>query len=149
MSFHREFSKILTKKSSELATKQPWYKQVKPRSPLQEIWDETVVPLYWKYWKVPHEKFAHRMTVNHLRGYGLMFDDTLNEKEPLMERAMEILPYDIRVQRYRRLVSCSRSTPGSAGCTLTEQAGSVRQVERRPSSRGNYHGNVLMINGDI
>lgn len=104
MSFHREFSKILSKKSTELAVKQPWYRQAKPKSPLQQVWEDKVLPLYWQYWKVPHEKFAHRMMVSHLRGYGMMYDDTLNEKEPLMERAMEMLPYDIRVQRYRRLI---------------------------------------------
>eukprot|EP00419_Tripos_fusus_P022872 CAMPEP_0172717732 /NCGR_PEP_ID=MMETSP1074-20121228/72353_1 /TAXON_ID=2916 /ORGANISM="Ceratium fusus, Strain PA161109" /LENGTH=225 /DNA_ID=CAMNT_0013542747 /DNA_START=1 /DNA_END=677 /DNA_ORIENTATION=+ len=42
--------------------------------------------------------------VAELRGYGLMFDDMHNTHEPIMERAMELLPHDLSVGRYRRVM---------------------------------------------
>lgn len=49
--------------------------------------------------------------ISELRGHGLMLDDQLNDKEPVIERALELLPHDLIMGRYRRLmrVLCSDS----------------------------------------
>merc|ERR1712048_213228 len=39
-----------------------------------------------------------------LRAYGLMFDDQHNSHEPVVERALELLPQDLAVSRYRRMM---------------------------------------------
>ena len=64
--------------------------------------------------------------ISELRGHGLMLDDQLNDKEPVIERALELLPHDLIMGRYRRLmrVLCSDSRDsleilGSMGSILS------------------------------
>ncbi|KAF4732025.1 hypothetical protein FOZ63_015025 [Perkinsus olseni] len=35
---------------------------------------------------------------------GIMADDAMNDKDMIVERALDIIPEDIRIQRYRRMM---------------------------------------------
>ncbi len=43
------------------------------------------------------------LQVSKLRAMGLMFDDCLHGAHPVVRRALELLPYDLRVHRARRV----------------------------------------------
>ena len=49
--------------------------------------------------------------ISELRGHGLMLDDQLNDKEPVIERALELLPQDLIMGRYRRIMRVSHLDP--------------------------------------
>merc|ERR1712129_430322 len=82
----------------------PWYQQEQKLSPLEQWVKETVYPVWFKYVKGPYERYYYEHTVGELRTWGLMFDDQHNDKDPLIERAIELLPQDLSVGRYRRMM---------------------------------------------
>ncbi|CAE8616085.1 unnamed protein product, partial [Polarella glacialis] len=82
----------------------PWYHQEQAVSPFETWTRNFVYPIWFKYVKGPYERYQYEHLIAELRGYGLMQDDQHSDKEPVVERALEILPHDLMVGRYRRLM---------------------------------------------
>mmetsp|Transcript_82821 Transcript_82821/g.239317 ORF Transcript_82821/g.239317 Transcript_82821/m.239317 type:complete len:181 (+) Transcript_82821:84-626(+) len=107
MSFYRALSKQLIKTYVEPAQRAmvvPWYQQPRQLTPLQQWWRENVYPVWFKYVIGPYERYQYEHAVAELRSYGLMFDDQHNSHDPVVERALELLPHDLAVSRYRRMM---------------------------------------------
>eukprot|EP00418_Pyrodinium_bahamense_P094406 CAMPEP_0179038336 /NCGR_PEP_ID=MMETSP0796-20121207/14581_1 /TAXON_ID=73915 /ORGANISM="Pyrodinium bahamense, Strain pbaha01" /LENGTH=198 /DNA_ID=CAMNT_0020734651 /DNA_START=207 /DNA_END=801 /DNA_ORIENTATION=- len=105
MSFYRALSKTLIKNYAAQRAVIPWYQQQGQQLSLFEQWvKDNVYPLWFKFVKGPYERYQYEHTVADLRAYGLMFDDAHNNNEPIVERAIELLPHDLAVGRYRRMM---------------------------------------------
>merc|ERR1719218_285383 len=72
----------------------PWYQKEQTLSKFETWWKEACYPIC----------FCYEREVSDLRAYGLMYDDKLNMNDTLIERALEILPQDLAVGRYRRMM---------------------------------------------
>ncbi|CAE7939728.1 unnamed protein product [Symbiodinium sp. KB8] len=104
MSFYRAMSRCLLRGMAVERAVVPWYHEEQVLSPWQAFCRNSVYPVWFKYVKGPMERYQYEHTVAELRGYGLMQDDQHNDKEPVIERALELLPHDLIVGRYRRLM---------------------------------------------
>mmetsp|Transcript_37244 Transcript_37244/g.94605 ORF Transcript_37244/g.94605 Transcript_37244/m.94605 type:complete len:178 (-) Transcript_37244:74-607(-) len=104
MSFYRALSKQLIKNYVNQRAVVPWYQQEQKLSIFEEWVKDTVYPVWFKYVKGPYERYQYEHNVADLRMYGLMFDDQHNTNEPVIERAVELLPHDLAVSRYRRMM---------------------------------------------
>merc|ERR1712126_189973 len=82
----------------------PWYQKEQTLTPFEHWYRENVYPIWFKYVKGPYDRYFYEHAVAELRGYGLMFDDQHNVNEPVVERAVELLPHDLAVSRYRRMM---------------------------------------------
>uniref|UniRef100_A0A7S2LJ82 Cytochrome b-c1 complex subunit 7 n=1 Tax=Zooxanthella nutricula TaxID=1333877 RepID=A0A7S2LJ82_9DINO len=103
-SFYRALSKQLIKGYVQQRAVVPWYQQEQQLSLVEQWWKDTCYPVWFKYVKGPYERYQYEHAVAELRGYGLMFDDQHNDKDPIVERAIELLPHDLAVGRHRRLM---------------------------------------------
>merc|ERR1712136_518350 len=101
----------------------PWYQQdQKAQLSLFEKWvEDEVYPHYFRWVKGPYERYHYNRTVADLRAYGLMFDDKYHTHHPLIERVIEILPQDLAVGRYRRLMRASEMSLKKTHLPLSEQ----------------------------
>merc|ERR1719174_3574142 len=81
-----------------------WYQQEQKLSVFEQWCKESIYPIWFRYVKGPYERYYYERQVSDLRAYGLMFDDQHNMNDPLIERALEILPHDLAVGRYRRMM---------------------------------------------
>merc|ERR1712085_123104 len=104
MSFYRALSRQLIRGYVQNRAVVPWYQQEQKLSGLEQWWKDTCYPVWFKYVKGPYERYYYEHTVGELRAYGLMFDDQHNDKEPVIERAIELLTQDLAVGRYRRMM---------------------------------------------
>mmetsp|Transcript_17044 Transcript_17044/g.40298 ORF Transcript_17044/g.40298 Transcript_17044/m.40298 type:complete len:178 (+) Transcript_17044:92-625(+) len=104
MSFYRSLSRSLLRGMAVERAVTPWYHEATTLTPFEEFCKNTVYPVWFKYVRGPYERYHYEHIVAELRGYGLMQDDQMNDKEPIIERALELLPHDLMVGRYRRLM---------------------------------------------
>mmetsp|Transcript_37024 Transcript_37024/g.55977 ORF Transcript_37024/g.55977 Transcript_37024/m.55977 type:complete len:178 (-) Transcript_37024:103-636(-) len=104
MSFYRALNRSLIKNYVNTREVVPWYQKEQKLSALECWYKDNVYPLWFKYVKGPFERYQYEHTVSHLRGYGLMFDDRHNTNDPVIERAIELLPPDLMIGRYRRIM---------------------------------------------
>jgi len=104
MSFYRALTKQLIKSSMMQRSVVPWYQQEQKLSVFEQWCKESIYPIWFRYVKGPYERYYYERQVSDLRAYGLMFDDQHNMNDPLIERALEILPHDLAVGRYRRMM---------------------------------------------
>eukprot|EP00928_Gymnodinium_smaydae_P027350 TRINITY_DN2117_c0_g1_i2.p1 TRINITY_DN2117_c0_g1~~TRINITY_DN2117_c0_g1_i2.p1 ORF type:complete len:178 (-),score=22.63 TRINITY_DN2117_c0_g1_i2:68-601(-) len=104
MSFYRALTKQLVRSAAANRSVVPWYQQEQQVSALEAWWQENLYPLWFRYVKGPVERYNYERQVSDLRAYGLMLDDQYNMIEPVIERALEILPQDLAVSRYRRMM---------------------------------------------
>jgi len=104
MSFYRALSKTLVKSMASQRAVIPWYQQEQQLSVFEQWVKEKVYPLWFRYVKGPYERYHYEIVVSDLRAYGLMFDDQHQFNEPIVERALELLPHDLAVGRYRRMM---------------------------------------------
>ncbi|CAE7878775.1 unnamed protein product, partial [Symbiodinium microadriaticum] len=121
MSFYRALSKTVLRQMAVERAVVPWYHEPMPLSPWQKFCRESVYPVWFKYVKGPFERYQYEHTVAELRGYGLMQDDQHNDKEPVIERALELLPHDLMVGRYRRLMRAQEMYAKKLHLPLAEQ----------------------------
>jgi len=124
MTFYRALTKqlVTTQAQSRIAAV-PWYQQdQKAQLSLFEKWvEDKVYPHYFRWVKGPYERYHYNRTVADLRAYGLMFDDKYHTHHPLIERVIEILPQDLAVGRYRRLMRASEMSLKKTHLPLSEQ----------------------------
>ncbi|CAE8584641.1 unnamed protein product, partial [Polarella glacialis] len=104
MSFYRAMTKTMIRGMAAERAVVPWYHQEQAVSPCETWTRNFVYPIWFKYVKGPYERYQYEHLIAELRGYGLMQDDQHSDKEPVVERALEILPHDLMVGRYRRLM---------------------------------------------
>eukprot|EP00747_Dinoflagellata_sp_TGD_P107971 gnl/TRDRNA2_/TRDRNA2_170278_c0_seq1.p2 gnl/TRDRNA2_/TRDRNA2_170278_c0~~gnl/TRDRNA2_/TRDRNA2_170278_c0_seq1.p2 ORF type:complete len:178 (-),score=42.78 gnl/TRDRNA2_/TRDRNA2_170278_c0_seq1:161-694(-) len=104
MAFYRELTKQIGKAFVAQRSVVPWYQQPQELSVFETWFKDNVYPI-WFYWvKGPYERYYYEQKVADLRMYGLMYDDQLHIAEPVVERALELLPQDLQVGRYRRMM---------------------------------------------
>ncbi|CAL1143435.1 unnamed protein product [Cladocopium goreaui] len=99
----------------------PWYHQEMQMTPFEQFCKANIYPLWFKYVKGPFERYQYEHMIAELRGHGLMLDDQLNDKEPVIERALELLPHDLIVGRYRRLMRAQEMMAKKLHLPLAEQ----------------------------
>mmetsp|Transcript_75531 Transcript_75531/g.198024 ORF Transcript_75531/g.198024 Transcript_75531/m.198024 type:complete len:180 (+) Transcript_75531:126-665(+) len=123
MSFYRALSKTLVKSMAvgNRAAITPWYQQPQKLSGLETWYKDNVYPMWFKFVKGPYERYQYEVLVGHLRGYGLMFDDQYHTHEPVVERAVELLPHDLMVSRYRRMMRAVEMNTKKTHLPLEEQ----------------------------
>eukprot|EP00930_Biecheleria_cincta_P037570 TRINITY_DN2580_c0_g1_i1.p1 TRINITY_DN2580_c0_g1~~TRINITY_DN2580_c0_g1_i1.p1 ORF type:complete len:178 (-),score=41.63 TRINITY_DN2580_c0_g1_i1:120-653(-) len=121
MSFYRALTRSLIRGYAAERAVVPWYHQEQAVSPLENFVKTTVYPVWFKYVKGPVERYQYEHLVAELRGYGLMLDDQHNDKEPVVERALELLPHDLQVGRYRRLMRAQEMYAKKMHLPLAEQ----------------------------
>ena len=102
MSFYRALTKEFLKTTGHTRAVVPWYQQKQELSHFEQWFKEAVYPLWFRYVKGPYERYYYERQVADLRGYGLMFDDQHNHNDVLIERALQLLPPDLLIGRYRR-----------------------------------------------
>merc|ERR1719169_170157 len=56
-----------------------------------------------------------------MRAYGMMFDDRLNDKDPVVERAIELMPNDVLQGRYRRTMRAVEMSMKKTHLPIEEQ----------------------------
>merc|ERR1712098_888676 len=59
--------------------------------------------------------------MGYMRAYGMMFDDRLNDKDPVVERAIELMPNDILAGRYRRTMRATEMSMKKTHLPVEEQ----------------------------
>lgn len=64
---------------------------------------EYIAPWYFRKISGPLERWQHACLTRYLREHGLMYDDLMSEREPIVERALEMLPEDMYIARFRRI----------------------------------------------
>merc|ERR1719446_926603 len=69
---------------------------------ITDFWNNEIYPVWFNYIQGPWQRWEYERLVSYMRGYGMMYDDRLNDKDPLVERALELVPKDIEAVRYRR-----------------------------------------------
>eukprot|EP00929_Paragymnodinium_shiwhaense_P035598 TRINITY_DN1918_c0_g2_i1.p1 TRINITY_DN1918_c0_g2~~TRINITY_DN1918_c0_g2_i1.p1 ORF type:complete len:178 (+),score=49.47 TRINITY_DN1918_c0_g2_i1:76-609(+) len=121
MSFYRALSKQLIKATVPRTAVVPWYHQPQEVSAFDQFCKTWLQPVWFKYVKGPYERFCYEREVADLRMYGLMFDDMHNMSEPVIERALEILPQDLSVGRYRRQMRAIEMNMKKCHLPLEEQ----------------------------
>eukprot|EP00931_Biecheleriopsis_adriatica_P054883 TRINITY_DN3233_c0_g2_i1.p1 TRINITY_DN3233_c0_g2~~TRINITY_DN3233_c0_g2_i1.p1 ORF type:complete len:178 (-),score=37.14 TRINITY_DN3233_c0_g2_i1:126-659(-) len=121
MSFYRALSRSLIRNMAAERAIVPWYHQEQAVNPIETFMKNNVYPVWFKYVKGPFERYHYERVVAELRGYGLMQDDQHTDKEPVTERALELLPHDLMVGRYRRLMRAQEMYAKKIHLPLSEQ----------------------------
>eukprot|EP00916_Digyalum_oweni_P008803 GHVL01014692.1.p1 GENE.GHVL01014692.1~~GHVL01014692.1.p1 ORF type:complete len:181 (+),score=30.62 GHVL01014692.1:32-574(+) len=109
MSLFRQLNKqisVLTKnkKGKELETWKPQNSNTWLRRNLEKY---LCGPLF-TYLKAPVDRVCYAEAVKAYRTAGLMCDDTQWEHDPVVQRALLMLPYDMACARYRRIARCAQ-----------------------------------------
>eukprot|EP00920_Eleutheroschizon_duboscqi_P028405 GHVT01069233.1.p1 GENE.GHVT01069233.1~~GHVT01069233.1.p1 ORF type:complete len:263 (-),score=16.87 GHVT01069233.1:143-931(-) len=71
-------------------------------SALRQLFDSSVRSIWWRYFRIPYERWQMMAIARYLREHGLMYDDMYSTHEPIVERALEMLPEDIAAGLCRR-----------------------------------------------
>ncbi|CAK8990498.1 Casein kinase I [Durusdinium trenchii] len=121
MTFYRAVTKTLLRTMAAERAVVPWYHEEKVLSPIEQFCKANIYPIWFKYVKGPFDRYGYESLVSELRGHGLMLDDQLNDKEPLIERALELLPPDLIMGRYRRLMRAQEMYAKKIHLPLSEQ----------------------------
>eukprot|EP00931_Biecheleriopsis_adriatica_P054879 TRINITY_DN3233_c0_g1_i2.p1 TRINITY_DN3233_c0_g1~~TRINITY_DN3233_c0_g1_i2.p1 ORF type:complete len:146 (-),score=22.08 TRINITY_DN3233_c0_g1_i2:202-639(-) len=121
MSFYRALSRSLIRNMAAERAVVPWYHQEQPVNAIETFMKNNVYPVWFKYVKGPFERYHYERVVAELRGYGLMQDDQHTDKEPVTERALELLPHDLMVGRYRRLMRAQDRQASCLGGDVREE----------------------------
>ncbi|KYN99498.1 putative ubiquinol-cytochrome c reductase complex subunit [Plasmodium gaboni] len=104
MSLHKEICNYIVKFSSKPVQKLGYEPPKKKRSILRELYHKLIFPYYFKFIRAPYERWQFCATTKFLREHGLMYDDMYSDKDPVIERAISLLPKDIQTRRYRRML---------------------------------------------
>eukprot|EP00386_Alphamonas_edax_P009480 GDKI01031166.1.p2 GENE.GDKI01031166.1~~GDKI01031166.1.p2 ORF type:complete len:184 (-),score=40.40 GDKI01031166.1:140-691(-) len=125
MSLHREVAKFIHKASASKAVSAvPQYRpQLVPIKPnfIQKLYFDNIKPLIFTYIKAPFDRWNYAEFVREARKYGCMYDDLLNDRDPLIERAIALMPPDLLVGRYRRLMRAANLNYLKLHVPLSEQ----------------------------
>lgn len=108
MSFHREFAKLLSAKTKQVAKdsakKRPEWLNATAADLRAAAPDESNgLGLLKRYRDMNYDN-----QVAYLRSIGLLYDDCINAAHPIVGRALDLLPYDLQVHRSRRIGRASQ-----------------------------------------
>ncbi|UKJ88241.2 ubiquinol-cytochrome C reductase complex subunit-like protein [Theileria orientalis] len=70
---------------------------------LQSVYKKFVAPWYFRAISGPYERWQQACLTRYLREHGLLYDDLMSEREPIVERALSLLTPDLATDRYRRI----------------------------------------------
>lgn len=65
---------------------------------------DVLSPVWYRFFRAPLDRWNQAAMGKYLREQGLMYDDLYSDKEPVIERALELLPDDLSTARYRRIM---------------------------------------------
>ncbi|GFE54093.1 ubiquinol-cytochrome c reductase complex [Babesia ovis] len=68
-----------------------------------KIYRTFIGPWFFRMFSGPLERWQHACLTRYLREHGLLYDDLMSEREPIVERALEMLPEDLKTARFRRI----------------------------------------------
>ncbi|EDO07266.1 Ubiquinol-cytochrome C reductase complex 14kD subunit family protein [Babesia bovis T2Bo] len=71
--------------------------------PLTNIYQTFIGPWVFRMFTGPLERWSQACLTRYLREHGLLYDDLMSEREPIVERALEMLPEDLKTARFRRI----------------------------------------------
>lgn len=125
MSLHQEVAKFIHKASASKAVSAvPKYTPtVDPSqfSLLKKFYMNALRPAVFTYIKAPMDRWNYAEYVREARSYGCMYDDLLHDSNPLIARAIALLPPDLTVSRYRRLMRAANLNYLKMHVPLSEQ----------------------------
>lgn len=104
MSLHKEICKYLARSSSKPLNKLEFEPTKRKTGALSQIFKKVFFPYYFKFIRAPYERWQFCAMTKFLREHGLMYDDMYSDKDPVIERAISLLPKDIQIKRYRRML---------------------------------------------
>jgi len=102
MALQREVAKI-ARNQGKLAVI-PWYQTPREVNPFRQWYQENIYPTWFRWFKGPYERWMYETRIQWLRTHGIMEDDTVCERDGMIERALELIPEDIKIMRYRRMM---------------------------------------------
>ncbi|CEL93734.1 unnamed protein product [Vitrella brassicaformis CCMP3155] len=102
MSVHRELSKVFAATTRKCAVPLTYTRE--ELTPFQAFCRRTIWPAFMKFYKAPIERWDNAFLTRYMRERGMMYDDHMRPQEPIVERALELLPPDLMQARYRRLM---------------------------------------------
>ena len=99
MSLQKEMAKAFSSRAAARHMAPYWYEKPGARTPvgLRKIVQDNVRPIWFRYFKGPFERWEYNNLVRKLRDNGLMMDDVNDDRDVLMERAIDLLPHDLAV----------------------------------------------------
>lgn len=102
MALNREIARSIKSYRGTAAHQVPWYQQPlhHKRTGLQNWYFENIYPTWFRYWKGPFQKFYYDRCISQMRYYGDVLDDHYFHRSHMIERAHELLPYDLQVFFY-------------------------------------------------
>ncbi|VWU49929.1 cytochrome b-c1 complex subunit 7, putative [Hepatocystis sp. ex Piliocolobus tephrosceles] len=104
MSLHKEICKYIIKSGSKPIQKFEFIPRNRKTNTLKELYNKYIFPYFFKFIRAPYERWQFCATAKFLRDHGLMYDDMYSDKDPVIERAISLLPKDIQIKRYRRML---------------------------------------------
>lgn len=105
MSLHKEICKYIVKYGTKPITKLEFVPTLEKKPcRLKNFYKTYIFPYYFKYIRAPFERWQYCALTKFLREHGLMYDDMYSDKDPVIERAISLLPKDIQIKRYRRML---------------------------------------------
>ncbi|OEH75935.1 ubiquinol-cytochrome c reductase complex 14 kda [Cyclospora cayetanensis] len=107
--FHREVAKYFAKYAASTpgstSTSLMAFTPAAPApSRFRTALGEVFSPIWFRFFRGPLDRWNQAAIGKYLREQGLMYDDLYSDKEPVIERALELLPEDIATARYRRIM---------------------------------------------
>jgi len=120
-SLHRELSKALVRTARSNKGAVEWYRVQKNPNMVQKFWNDEIYPIWFRYVQGPFQRWEYERMVSWFRGYGLMFDDKLNDKDALVERALELIPKELETARYRRTMRAAEMNMKKTHLPIEEQ----------------------------
>nr|AET50813.1 hypothetical protein [Eimeria tenella] len=117
--FHREVAKYFAKyaasaagapcsssssSSSSMASLVAFTPAAPQPSAVRSFLSELLAPVWFRFFRGPLDRWNQAAIGKYLREQGLMYDDLYSDKEPVIERALELLPEDLATARYRRIM---------------------------------------------
>ncbi|CDJ52204.1 Ubiquinol-cytochrome c reductase complex 14 kDa protein, putative [Eimeria brunetti] len=75
-----------------------------PPSRVRSFLEDFLAPVWYRFFRGPLDRWNQAAVGKYLREHGLMYDDLYSDKEPVIERALSLLPEDLAVGRYRRIM---------------------------------------------
>jgi len=104
MSLQKEMAKCLVARESVKHLQPYWYERPggKELTGLRKIVSDNIRPMWFRWVKGPYERWEYNNLIRRLRDEGVAMDDCWNDKDILVERAVDLLPRDLVIGRYRR-----------------------------------------------
>ncbi|KAF8822791.1 ubiquinol-cytochrome c reductase [Cardiosporidium cionae] len=102
MSLHKELAKLIALNRN--VNIRSLTKRTSPPGFLSRFYINWIYPTWFQFVQAPIERWNFATISRYLRHHGMMYDDCYNLQEPVIDRAISLLPADLATARYRRLM---------------------------------------------